>query len=139
MITTSSAFVGSAFLLTLKSSRADVSVSASVIEVGTGSSTSVSLPQSSALSASGSYVYAAEFTPGSTGWYVVQYQAEDSVGTIVNTDVSRFYAAEATSGSGGSTDSSVSSGAASGGGTVVQASTVLNGTAGTLSFTVGTK
>lgn len=136
MITTSSTVVGRAFPLTFHATSESLVVRATVMKVDTGAQTSVNLAYASTLSQAPSYVYVGEFTPSTTGWYVVQYQADTAEGQTVFTTVSRFHVDQAStaSGSGSSTGAASTSGED---GSSLGVPVILDGTSGTLTFTVG--
>lgn len=144
--TTSSAYLGSDYLITFYSSRDDVSVTVEVTEVDTSVKTPLTLSLRTDLSAPQAHVFAETFRPTRVGWYVVQYRVEDNTGYHVHSSTTRFHVEAASSGSGGgggggsvSAGDGVASAPNSEGGSVVQTPVILNGSLGTISFSVGRK
>jgi hypothetical protein len=134
MISTTAAHVGEEFVLSFFSISGGLSVTASVVFAEDDSSSDVDLTEKPAFSTENRKVYTGTYTPTAAGWYFVQYVARNSSDVIQGTDVSRFYAASASASETAST--SVTTERPSGGGTATSVPKIIEGTAGTLSFTV---
>lgn len=136
MIGPSNAVIGTPFLITFRASLSDVAVTATVMIVESGDSTPVSLTRSTDLSSDDVHVYTGEFTPSETGWIVIRYAAVKD-GLTLHSDISRVYVDRASTASGSGSTTGPSAGESTAGATL-QVPTILDGTSGTLTFTVGT-
>ena len=135
MIGPSNAVIGTPFLITYRASLPDMTVTAAVMVVETGAVSTVSLSRSEALSSDDIHVYTGEFTPAETGWVVIRYSAERA-GLTLHSDISRVYVDRASTASGSGSTAGPSAGESTAGATL-QVPTILDGTSGTLTFTVG--
>jgi hypothetical protein len=134
MISSTSAHTGEEFVLSFFSDSTGLAVTASVVFAEDDSSSDVTLTEKSAFSTDDRKVYTGTYTPASAGWYFVQYVARDSSNVIQGTTVSRFYAATASATEAAST--SVITENPSEGGTSTSVPKIIEGTAGTLAFSV---
>jgi hypothetical protein len=137
MIGPENAEVGSAFLITYQGARSDLTVTAKTLRVSDGTSQTVTLSHSASLSSDPRQVYSGEFTPSETGWYVIHYEARLGSSTV-DTDVGRVYVGRASTSSGSGSGSGASSSSATDG-TELEVPVILEGTSGTLTFTVGSR
>ena len=135
MIGPSNAVVGAPFLITYRASLPNMTVTATVMVVESGDISTVPLSRSTALSSDEVHVYTGQLTPSETGWLVIRYAAEKG-GVLLHSDVSRVYVDRAATASGSGSSSGPSAGESASGATL-QVPTILDGTSGTLTFTVG--